>query len=263
MPIEHGTSVEREIGSAKKKWKQLKAEGADVDVINKAKEHYKELKKKGANQQLQNKAEKEKVGRKDAKKYEKALRKKLKNIEILKLKVARWTGQKPNSEQQAKLARYDGLVQELIKLTKKPYIAPIVTADKYEKINTTQTTTISTTGTTFLSTDATKDYCYRFQVGKCPHSSAECLYLHEIKPTNKSTMVIGSGKKRKFGGDEDDDGEEEDIQENNGKTKGEQKDNLKELKANWKRLKENSADVAKITEAKKKYKKAKQTTKKF
>ena len=67
MSIAHGTSIEREIGLAKKQWKELKASGADASAIATAKENYNSLKTKGTALQ----AEKKSATKKDTTKYEK------------------------------------------------------------------------------------------------------------------------------------------------------------------------------------------------
>jgi hypothetical protein len=239
--IEHGTSIEREIGAAKKALKELKTAGATEEEITQAREKYKELKTKGVTQQ----AEKKKV---NFTKFEKALRKKLKGIEILKLKVARWTTQRPNAEQLAKIDRYDGLVQELVKLTKQPYLpSGTVSADNFENANATAASAAATTTTTTtpIAEDVEKqEYCFKFQVGKC--TVVDCPHLHEMKPAKKKA-VVPSGTKRKFDGDSDD----EDAGD-----AGTREEDVDTLKAEWKKLKEDGGDKAAIKAAKKKYKKA-------
>jgi hypothetical protein len=235
----HGMSIEREIGLAKKEWKTLKEAKASEEEINAAKEIYKTLKTKGITQQ----ATKPKATKLNTTKYEKALRKKLKNIEMLKLKVARWTTQKPNAEQQEKISREAGLIQELVKLTKMPYVPSGITADG--KIS-----TAPKSSTSSGKNDVDKDYCHRFQVGKCPDGH-NCPHVHEIRPKKSKTVIVASGKKRKFDDVSDDDG--------GGGDDGVESDanSLESLKAKWKQLKKDGANEDVIKAAKKKYKSAK------
>ena len=224
--ISHGTSIERDIGIAKKTWKDLKAAAAPESEITAAKEKYKALKLKGTEQQ----AAKTKASKQDTTKYEKAIRKKLKNIEMLKAKVARWTTQKPNTEQKNKLSREKDLIQELIKITRVPYIPSGVNADG----------NIIATSTTTAGKGKNTDYCQRFQRGKCPNE--DCPYLHEIRPSTQKKVVVAMGKKRKFVEDEDE---------------VEEKDGEADLKAQWKKLKADGADANVIKAAKKRYKDSK------
>lgn len=251
MPvIAHGSSIEREIGLSKKNWKQLKSSGAaDADVAA-ARDAYKALKARGVAEQAARAKSGEK-GRRDSggapntAKYEKSLRKKLRGIEVLKKKVSRWETQKPNAEQLEKLAREKGLIQELIKLTKVPYVPAMVTADGGAARR-------NLVAATPLRPNA--EYCRRFQSGKCPDGD-ECQYLHEIRPPKKKA-VVPAGKKRKF---DDKDGEQEEkaVPQTGCETDMPAGVDLAVLKAEWKKLKADGADAHAIKAAKKRYKSAK------
>jgi len=122
--IAHGTSIEREVGFAKKKWKELKAYGNDETATAVAKKVYNDLKETAKAQQ----AIAFQKSKESNSKYIKAISKKIKQIEILKLKVARWTTQKPNAGQLEKIAREKSLIKELEKLTGTKYVAGKVSA---------------------------------------------------------------------------------------------------------------------------------------
>jgi hypothetical protein len=254
MPaIAHGSSIEREIGLSKKKWKHMKSSGAAEADVAAARDAYQALKARGVTEQAARaKNGGKKTGAPNTAKYEKSLRKKLRGIEVLKKKILRWETQKPNAEQLERLAREKGLIQELVKLTKMPYVPAETTADG---------STVAPAPRAQPNPDATPaasaarskaEFCRRFQSGECPNGQ-QCQYLHEIRPKKKS--VVPAGKKRKFDDDDDDDEGEAPppgtINNNN------QEIDLAALKAQWKKLKADGADALTIKAAKKRYKTAK------